>query len=70
MTTSTGEGYAPLPASDPEAASASASKQQLAGATSSGASGEEEPRTWISLFWDTCLYVWPEDVWLQVRKLV
>lgn len=29
---------------------------------------EEESRTWISLFWDTCAYVWPEDFWLQVRE--
>ena len=33
----------------------------------SGADAEEpEPRTWISLFWDTCLYVWPESFVLQV----
>ena len=41
-----------------------------AGVGGSGADAEEpEPRTWISLFWDTCLYVWPESFVLQVGRV-
>lgn len=42
---------------------------QLAGSEAedieSGKKAEEH--SWISLFWGACLYVWPEDKWLQVR---
>lgn len=28
---------------------------------------EKEGHSWLSLFWEACVYVWPEDRLLQVR---
>ncbi|GAX77414.1 hypothetical protein CEUSTIGMA_g4860.t1, partial [Chlamydomonas eustigma] len=73
------EGYEALPGSDGpsdaeagKAGGATAASKKAAGGSGGAAEGtatEEEPRTWISLFWDAVMYVWPETWVLQLRTL-
>lgn len=73
-----GIGYDELPGSE-AAAAAGGSKPGTSADAAAGAAGggqpggedssEEDKRTWISLFWDACVYVWPEDPWLQARTI-
>lgn len=60
------DGYLPLAPSDTEAGLQPGPSKR---AGSTPAPREEEQRTWISMFWDTCAYVWPENWMLQARAM-
>ena len=53
------EGYEAMPHPDAESPPRSAEE---------ASAEEEEPRTWIGLLWDTCVFVWPDDWMLQVGR--
>ncbi len=73
-----GIGYDELPGSETAASgSKPGTSADAAGTTGTAGGGQpggedgsdEDKRTWISLFWDACVYVWPEDPWLQARTI-